>query len=220
MKSQLLNQQVKKTLGSDGEAVLSQQIERASAGEAPPQGGGLSKLFELVDNTYEQYAVLLARQNTLSGDAYSDWDLNLGVIKSGFHWKKILGYQPEDLDNKVLTWQGLVHPDDLQALQAQISTHREQRTACFELECRLRNKNEAWHWLLVRGMFTARDSEGLPTRLLLLQRDISQAKIDAKTLIDAKEAAVAAVEARGAFLANMSHEIRAAALSEDSQDFC
>jgi protein-histidine pros-kinase len=120
----------------------------------------------------------------------------------------LLGYAPEELENQISQWQRLVHPDDLALLQAKIAAHVQSREGFFQSECRLRMKDGQWRYLLLRGVVTARDSDGEALRMLVMQRDISETKNAEQAMIAAKEAAEAANRARGAFLANMSHEIR------------
>jgi two-component system sensor histidine kinase/response regulator len=53
-----------------------------------------------------------------------------------------------------------------------------------------------------------RDAEGVPCRIHIVLRDLSQRREVEQTLIDAREQALAATRTKSAFLANMSHEIR------------
>jgi len=53
-----------------------------------------------------------------------------------------------------------------------------------------------------------RDAGGQPVRLQIVLRDLSQRRETERTLITAREEALALARARSAFLANMSHEIR------------
>ncbi|MDP3635757.1 MAG: response regulator, partial [Azonexus sp.] len=144
----------------------------------------------------------------LSGDALTDWNLRSGNIDAGRQWKEMLGYAPNDLDHSIAQWQRLVQPDDLKALQARIAAQALSQERYFQAECRIRAKDGQWRWFLLRGAVAARDADGEPSRMLVLQRDISDVKAAEAALILAKEAAEAANKARGAFLANMSHEIR------------
>ncbi|MBS1140905.1 MAG: Response regulator receiver:ATP-binding region, ATPase-like:Histidine kinase N-terminal:Hpt [Proteobacteria bacterium] len=208
MKSRLLKRQIAEVFGDGGEERLRQQVAIISETSDQTTRDGISRLLGLVDTAYDAYANLHQVQNLLSGDVFSDWDLLSETIRSGLHWKNLLGYQDGDLDNQVTTWQTLIHVADVLSLQSSITEHLVGGTSHFETECRMRAKDGDWRWLLVRGTVTARSSTGAPQRMLVMHRDISSAKDAERKLVEAKEVAEFAVAARGAFLANMSHEIR------------
>ena len=208
MKSRLLARQLQDVFGGEGEPQVRQLIEALRNTLHAPLAVGLEGLLGLVDASYNAYVGLNSWQSLLSGDALTDWNLRSGSIDSGRHWKEMLGYAATDLDNSIAQWQRLVQPDDLKALLARIAAQAQSPERYFQAECRIRAKDGQWRWFLLRGAVAARDPGGEPTRMLVLQRDISDAKDAEAALILAKEAAEAANKARGAFLANMSHEIR------------
>ena len=208
MKSRLLARQLQEIFGGDGEAQVRQLIKAAHNAQQSPLAGGVEELLSLVDASYSAYVGLNSWQSLLSGDALTDWNLRSGNIDAGRNWKEMLGYAPNDLDNSIAQWQRLVQPEDLKALQVRIAAQAQSQERYFQAECRIRAKDGLWRWFLLRGAVAARDLDGEPTRMLVLQRDISDVKAAEAALILAKEAAESANKARGAFLANMSHEIR------------
>ncbi|HRF31046.1 MAG TPA: ATP-binding protein, partial [Azonexus sp.] len=210
MKSRLLAKQLQEIFGGEGEPQFRQLLESARDARQNELADGVDRLLGVVDSAYRAYAGLnLSGWYTkLSGDALTDWNLATGNIDSGHQWKAKLGYVEGDLDNSIAQWQRLVHPEDLRILQSRIDAHLKNQDSAFEAECRLKARDGQWRWFLLRGAVAARDGEARPSRVLLLQRDISEVKAAEAALISAKEAAEAANRARGAFLANMSHEIR------------
>jgi len=210
MKSRLLAKQLQEIFGGEGEPQFRQLLESARAAQQGELADGVDRLVGVVDSSYRAYAGqnLSAWYSKLSGDALTDWNLATGNIDSGHQWKGVLGYAEGDFDNSIVQWQRLVYPEDLRVLQSRIDAHLKNQDSAFEAECRLKARDGQWRWFLLRGSVAARDAEGRPSRVLLLQRDISEVKAAEAALISAKEAAEAANRARGAFLANMSHEIR------------
>ncbi|MBS1143101.1 MAG: response regulator [Proteobacteria bacterium] len=210
MKSRLLDRQLQEIFGGEGEPQFRQLIEQARAARQDVLADGMEKLVGVVDSAYRAYAGmnLSGWHSKLSGDALADWNLRTGNVDAGRQWKTMLGYAEEELDNSIAQWQRMLHPEDLRVLQARIETHVRSQDAFFQAECRFKARDGQWRWFLLRGAVVARDTDGRPVRMLVLQRDISEVKGAEGALISAKESAEAANKARGAFLANMSHEIR------------
>jgi len=208
MKSRLLQRQLEELFGGEGESGYQAWLESARQQGAQSLADGVERLLQRVDASFQALTGFAKWNSVLSGDALADWNLRSGNVDSGRHWKEMLGYAQGDLDDSILQWQRLVHPEDLRVLQSRMAAHVRNRDRWFELECRLRAKDGSWQWLMVRGAVAARDGDGEPARMLVLQRDISQIKAAQADLIAAKESAESANKARGAFLANMSHEIR------------
>ncbi len=210
MKSRLLARQIQEIFGGDGESGLDALLGQAREAGQGRLVEGLEKLLVGVDNAYltNSGANMVSWHTALTGDAMSEWNLASGIIEAGHHWKEMLGYGLADFPNQIVEWQQRVFPEDWLALRERLDLHARGQTQGFQAECRLRAVDGQWRWFLVRGAFVARDAAGKPTRLLLLQRDISEVKRAEAALVAAKEAAEAANKARGAFLANMSHEIR------------
>lgn len=208
MKSELLKQQLAQVFGASGKDL----VVKMRAGEYPSlqraEQLGVGKLFGLVDNSYTAYAGIQQCQRMLSGDVYSDWNLLEARIHSGQQWQELLGYLPKELDDKIATWQGLVHPEHLRTLQANIAVHVMQKAEYFEAECQLRAKNGNRKWLLIRGMITARLPDGKPARMLVLQRDLTASKEMEERYLSAQKSAADAKAIRSKFIANISHEIR------------
>uniref|UniRef100_Q47HI8 Sensory/regulatory protein RpfC n=1 Tax=Dechloromonas aromatica (strain RCB) TaxID=159087 RepID=Q47HI8_DECAR len=210
MKSKLLAKQLQEIFGGEGAPQFLMLLEQARAAQQHALADGTEKLLGTVDSTYRAYAGLnLSGWHTkLSGDALTDWNIGSGTIDSGRQWKEMLGYADGDLDNSIAQWQRMVHPDDLRLLQTRIEAHIQNQDSHFQAECRFKARDGQWRWFLLRGAVAARNAEGKPARVLVLQRDISDVKAAESALISAKEVAESANKARGAFLANMSHEIR------------
>ncbi len=210
MKSRLLSAKLHELFGADGgdgEAALAALLA-AAAGAHPRLASGIPQVLAFADHLVMQYSSLQQVQSGLSGDAFSDWNLKSGRIDSGKQWKALLGYADRDLDDTIATWRGLVLAEDLQLLDAAISAHLSGRTHSFQAECRLKTRRGKWKWIFVKGSVVARDAADEPTRLLLLQRDVTDFRQTAAEALSAKDAAEAANRARSYFMANMSHEIR------------
>ena len=207
MRSKLLAGKLREIFGAQGDVALRQLLADA-ARDHPELTNGVSSFLEVADKLTTQLVNLQKRQTELSGDAFSNWNLKSGRIDSGRHWKSLLGYADIDLDDAIAVWRSIVHPDDLSAFDAAIAAHVKGKTPFFGTESRCRTQAGAWKWLYLKGMVVDHDANGEPTRVFLLQRDISAFKKSEADAVMAKEAAEAANQARSSFMANMSHEIR------------
>ena len=120
------------------------------------------------------------------------------------HFSKISGYPPEEVVGS--------HIAELKTLRLTPAEHERLWQRMFagkewhgEMEC-VKNSGEQY-WDLV-SIFPVRSHQGTITHVVSVSEDISERKRMEHELVQAKEAAEAATEARSRFLANMSHEIR------------
>ena len=207
MKSPLFAGKLRSIFGDDGEAVLGTLLAEAEK-DHPALAQGVSKLLSSADGLISQLFGLQQIQAELSGDVFSDWNLKSGRIDSGKQWKALLGFADAELEDSIAAWRDLVEPDDLGIFDKAISDHLQNRSRFFQAECRLKTQQGIWKWLFLKGLVVARDTDGEPSRIVLMHRDIADLRQFAAEALSAKEAAEAANRARSYFMANMSHEIR------------
>jgi two-component system, cell cycle sensor histidine kinase DivJ len=116
----------------------------------------------------------------------------------------LLGRLPDELAGQAM--QSLVHPEDLNAVQAALmesSYHGRAGSA----EVRLQHKDGHFVWAEIRCR-PAREHLGEPADIVAVTRDISERKLQEGALVEARDAALNANRAKSRFLANMSHELR------------
>ena len=106
------------------------------------------------------------------------WDRNLqtGEVYYGENWAKMLGYTIEELRDRKLTWEHLLHPDDKPAALAAVLNHLQGITSRYVAEFRMRNKSGGWQWVLARGKVVEWDEKGQPLRFVGTHYDISDRK--------------------------------------------
>ncbi|HEX2510627.1 MAG TPA: PAS domain S-box protein [Microvirga sp.] len=150
-----------------------------------------------------------------AGDGLWDWEIRTGTTWYSDHWFAMLGYERGDLNEEVLTWQNLLHPQDCPRVLAALNDHVEGRAPVYESEHRIRHRDGSYVWVLDRGKVMARDADGRALRAVGVVSDITPRKLTEGALAQAKAAAEEAralaekaSEAKSEFLATMSHEIR------------
>ena len=116
----------------------------------------------------------------------------------------LLGRLPDEITG--LAMQNLVHPDDLNGVQAALmesSYHGRSGSA----EVRLRHRDGHFVWMEMRCR-PAQMGLDEPADIVAVTRDISERKRHERALVEARDTALDASRAKSSFLANMSHELR------------
>ena len=86
-----------------------------------------------------------------SQDGIWDWDLIQNNIYFSARWKKIIGYEDEEIGSDPQEWFRRVHPDDLPHLKQAIDLHFTRAENFLSHEVRMLHKNQHFCWVLIRG---------------------------------------------------------------------
>ena len=108
-----------------------------------------------------------------SGDGVWDWHIDTGYVYFSPQWKRMLGYEPDELEDAHESWKSLIHPDDLSAVQLAVDQHLAGETEVYTKEYRIKNKTGKYIWILARGKFL-RDETGTAVRMIGTHTDITQ----------------------------------------------
>ena len=111
-----------------------------------------------------------------SGLGLWDWHINTGIVYYSPEWKIMLGYAVEEIEDRFLSWERLVHPEDLPMALAALAAHLQGRSLCYEVEFRMASKEGGWKWIISRARVTERDEMGSPVRMTGTHKDISDRK--------------------------------------------
>ncbi|MDA7818436.1 ATP-binding protein, partial [Sulfurimonas sp.] len=140
-------------------------------------------------------------------DGLWDWNLITDEVYYSDTWKKMFGYELDDIKDSVTEWKDRIHKDDLQKSMRDIQDYLDGKKDIYESEMRIRCKDESYKIILAKGK-AIHDESGYVIRILGLHMDITEQKELEKNLTNAKIEADQANKAKSDFLANMSHEIR------------
>lgn len=118
---------------------------------------------------------------------------------------QILGYSRQELLS--LTCQEITHPEDQDTVLKWMQQLLAGETAYYHIEKRYVHKNGSIIWALL-NVALVRDRQQQPLYFVAQIQDITTLKKTEIELRHAKEAVVAASQAKSTFLSNMSHELR------------
>ncbi|UIE38007.1 PAS domain S-box protein [Leptodesmis sichuanensis] len=116
-----------------------------------------------------------------SGDGLWDWHISTGYVYLSPRWLGILEYEVGDLAEHIDSWELLIHPEDKASVMEVLNAHLQDSSVPYQVEYRARTKTGKWKWIANYGKVVSRDAQGIPLRMVGLQRDISdrkQAEID------------------------------------------
>lgn len=144
-------------------------------------------------------------------DGLWDWEIDKREIYFSPNWKKMLGYEDQELSNNIKTWRNLIHPEDLDRVQSEfklcLSTPRQMQ---FSTEFRMQHRTGAWLTILSRAR-VMRHEDGHAYRMvgshvdrtaaIELEEDLREALVSARAEQEANQA-------KSQFVATVSHEIR------------
>lgn len=105
-----------------------------------------------------------------ANDGLWDWNLRTHQVYFSDRWKRMLGYEPDEVGGHIDDWFNRVHKDDLYRLKETIDQHLKGVTPKFSCEYRMVLKDGSHHWMLCRGS-VVRDEQKVNCRMVGWQTD-------------------------------------------------
>lgn len=134
----------------------------------------------------------LAAQATAAG--IWDWDLRTDSLYLSPSWKRMLGYQEEEVENRFSSWESRVHPDDKAGFLENLEAYLDGKVSTCRIEHRLRHKDGSYRWILSHGVSLV-DETGKPYRIAGTNVDITIRRQHEEALMKraSQQAAIAAL---------------------------
>ena len=108
-----------------------------------------------------------------ANDGLWDWKIDSGEMFFSPRWKSMLGYEEDEIDDRLDSWQQLVHPQDLKKVSPLLDDFICGKSNKYEVEFRMRHKDGHWVNILSRA-FAVRNQENKAVRLVGTHADISE----------------------------------------------
>ena len=105
------------------------------------------------------------------------WDYLIGTDKTFYSrkWKLIVGYYPDELQNKFSVWEDLIHPEDKDRVVRSLNDFIKSELYVYEAEFRMKHKSGKYVWIKNRAT-VIRDNKGKALRMFGTHRDITDEK--------------------------------------------
>jgi len=134
-------------------------------------------LKEIKELEKDKEKLLLRYDRALEGsrDGLWDWDLVNKKVFFSKNWKKMLGFEDDELANELKEWEKRVHPDDIDDAIKAIKNNQDGKTTYYKNIHRMQHKNGYYLWILDRGK-TYYDNEGKAVRMVGFHSDITELK--------------------------------------------
>ncbi|MCU1763014.1 diguanylate cyclase [Pseudomonas sp. 14P_8.1_Bac3] len=144
----------------------------------------------------------------LVSDGIWDWNANTGFVYRNPGWYEMLGYEPHSLDNTVLTWESVIHPDDYPRVMTLFDDYLSQRAPGYQTEYRCRTQDGSYVWIEDRGYVLARNADGSVARMVGAHRSIEDKKRLVEALERRNQSLEALVEARTQELSRVNQQLQ------------
>jgi len=121
-----------------------------------------------------------------TNDGIWDWNIRSGEVFFSGRWTSMLGYAESDIGGRIEEWSGLLHPEDIERVLAEVDRHLRGETEFFLCPQRLRCKDGGYKWILARGRALF-DAAGKPLRMSGSHTDITEQRAAEAHIVDRNE---------------------------------
>jgi PAS domain S-box-containing protein len=135
-----------------------------------------------------------------------DWNIQTGKLYWSERIAPLFGYPEGTLETTFENFLKAVHPEDREMVSNAISSTIESGSE-YHVEHRCIWPDGSMRWLEENGN-VLRDDKGTPLRMLGMVQDITNRKHSEQLLLESREEARRANQAKSEFLSSMSHELR------------
>ena len=149
--------------------------------------GMICTISDITEQKKAQHELLESKKRldlALKGGDLGTWDWNIKTNEVRFNdrWAEMKGYEPDQIEPHLSSWEQLVHPEDLPAVRSILKDHLEGKTSFYEAVFRIQHKSGEWIWILDKGKVIEWDEQGNPLRACGTNLNITKQKRTEKEL--------------------------------------
>ena len=125
-------------------------------------------------------------EQSLAG--YWDWDIPTGNEYLSPTFKKMFGYEDNEIENKADSWQKLIFTEDLPSVYEKFNLHIESKGQIpFCIEVRYHHKDGSTIWVICTGKVIEWDDDGRAKRMIGCHIDITERKRAEEALLEREQ---------------------------------
>ena len=147
--SRLMGSVIRYSQGHRGEVAEENTVEEIS--KLSHEFNRLTKHLNTAEDLNQKLTERLELAFIGTQDGLWDWNITTDDVYFSPLWKKMLGYEDWELENKFSEWEKNVHPQDLEDAKKEVQNHLSAKTNAYSNVHRLKHKNGSWVWILARG---------------------------------------------------------------------
>ncbi|MFN3987119.1 MAG: diguanylate cyclase domain-containing protein [Rhodocyclaceae bacterium] len=160
-------------------ASLNDAYARLDAAHVAEQARSARLETEIAERTRETEAARERLELSLQGGRLATWEWNVvdGSAAYDDAWYTLLGYVPGEFPQTYQSFERLVHPDDLAAVENAALLHLSGGSEFYEVDMRMRARDGTWRWIHAGGRAVDRDVHGRGMRMVGIHQDITPLKL-------------------------------------------
>ncbi len=109
-------------------------------------------------------------------DGVWDWHADTNFVYRSPGWYRMLGYTEHGLENTVLTWESLIHPEDYDRVMSHFDDHLCQKVKRYKAQYRCRCQDGSYLWIEDTAQIVESHPDGSVVRMIGAHRDLSVEK--------------------------------------------
>ena len=149
----------------------------------------------------------LLLSSNVEGLGQWDWNLQAGDVRWNLEEYRLFDLEPNSFGGTLQAWFKLIHPDDLERVQARVRQSLEGEVPYHD-EFRVCPPRGGVRWVMGRGSLE-RDERGREVRMVGIHMNITERKEAERALLEREATLREVLEQQRRFVADASHELRA-----------
>lgn len=159
-------------------AFLEDEVPRLWSQKETSELIGLAQIFgqffysEMLDKELFTKEDILQKAIESSNDGYWHIDLIQNQMHFSRQWKRMLGFEENELNDSFEVFESLLHPDDKDIVLHVLDPYLKIGVGSYECEYRIKNKEGKYLWVLTRANVNFSDN-GIPLQFVATNTDIT-----------------------------------------------